>query len=88
MHIQMPRLFFLIALLVLIINAETFQYPLKPESGDPKSLLDSDQFTRLVNETLNEWHVPGVALALVDGNGIHTRVRQFIHLAQKATFFC
>lgn len=50
------------------------QYPFFA-SPDSSSLLDDHDFSQLVNETLREWHVPGVAISIV--NGKHTHARGF-----------
>lgn len=50
----------------------------KPISGDDKSVRGSSPFTKEyekhVGELLEKWHVPGVAIGIVDGDDIWTEV--------------
>jgi hypothetical protein len=40
-------------------------------------ILRSEAFISKVNKALAEWHVPGIAIAIVDGDEIHAEVRSF-----------
>jgi hypothetical protein len=37
----------------------------------------SPEFEKFVQEKVEEWHVPGLSLAIVQGDDIHTSVRSF-----------
>lgn len=48
-----------------------------PISGDDKSIRDSPftkEYEKHVGELLEKWHVPGVAIGIVDGDDIWTEV--------------
>jgi hypothetical protein len=42
----------------------------------PTSPLD-DKFAKLVNETLHFWHVPGISIAVVDGENTWAEVSSY-----------
>ena len=63
-----------IALLVTYLNLAKGleeQEPLQSTAAGP---LDA-KFASLVNETLHSWHVPGLAIAVIDGDNVWAKVR-------------
>lgn len=48
----------------------TLQIPLKQSGASP---LDGN-FNDLVKRTMSYWHVPGISIAVVDGNDIYSQV--------------
>jgi CubicO group peptidase (beta-lactamase class C family) len=41
--------------------------------GGPVNPLD-DEFAKFVDEALEDWHVPGVAVGVIDGDEVFTQV--------------
>lgn len=57
-----------------IVAAEGVQKPLGGGNKKGKSPF-TDDFRKHVDELLEKWHVPGMAIGVVDGNNIWTEVR-------------
>ncbi len=66
---------FYTALLLLFLYriSTALQFPLTQKSASP---LDGD-FNDLVQRTMNYWHVPGLSIAVIDGNGTYSQVLNF-----------
>jgi hypothetical protein len=69
-----PKMF---ANLILLLSSLQFVYSFESqrflsESAGP---LDS-KFAALVNKTLHSWHVPGLSIAVIDGDDVWAEVRQ------------
>lgn len=67
-------------LLSPVTIASSAQEPLhdpknKAASGDPFT----DDFGKFVTKLLDEWKVPGVSIAVVDGEDVHAQVGQLHH---------
>lgn len=45
-----------------------------------------ERFEKLVQETLNRWHVPGVSVAVVDGDNTWAKVSSIIFPAHQLDF--
>jgi hypothetical protein len=60
----------LLCCLQLVSSFES-QQPLRVDSSGP---LDS-KFGSLVNKTLHSWHVPGLSIAVIDGDDVWAEVR-------------
>lgn len=57
------------------------QWPI-PDDDETKSVRGSPftkEFGEHVGELLKKWHVPGVAVGIVDGDDIWTEVRRWAH---------
>ncbi len=61
---------YIVLLHLLIPLSRTLQTPLKQNGASP---LNED-FNDLVQRTMDYWHVPGLSIAVVDGNDIYSQV--------------
>ena len=58
-----------LALQSVLVSAQ-YQVPLGGEHGSPFSY----SFDELVSHNLDYWHVPGISIAVVDGNETYSKV--------------
>lgn len=56
-----------------VTSRATEQKPLRP--GDSSGSPFTDDFASLVDEIREEWHIPGLALSVVDGDETYSEVR-------------
>jgi hypothetical protein len=51
------------------------------QSGENTDKMSSDQYfskyDSLITESIERWHVPGVSIAVIDGDSIYSKVRDF-----------
>lgn len=60
------------------VHAQSEQKPISEQGSTASGNPLTDEFGDFVREQLEKWKVPGVALAVIDGDDVYTEVSAFI----------
>lgn len=66
-------------------NARSDQKPISEHGSDASGSPLTSEFGSFVLEQLEKWRVPGVAVAVIDGDDVYAEVRGLSHLASSLT---
>jgi hypothetical protein len=66
-----------LSLVAPLLSVQTFREPFPEQSPIVDNISSSPlnaKFDALVNSTLSDWHVPGLAVAVIDGHNTYSKV--------------